>query len=49
MTAMRERASRWGGTVRVQDVPTGGTTVRLTVPVPSAVPTTEGASWTVTR
>jgi signal transduction histidine kinase len=49
MTAMRERASRWGGTVRVQDVPTGGTTVRLTVPVPSAVPTTEEASWTVTR
>jgi signal transduction histidine kinase len=49
MTAMRERASRWGGTVRVQEVPTGGTRMRLTVPVPAAVPTTEGASWTVTR
>jgi signal transduction histidine kinase len=49
MTGMRERASRWGGTVRVQEVPAGGTRVRLTVPVPAAVPTTDGASWTVTR
>jgi signal transduction histidine kinase len=49
MTGMRERASRWGGTVRVQEAPEGGTTVRLTVPVPAAVPTTAGASWTVTR
>jgi signal transduction histidine kinase len=49
MTAMRERASRWGGTVRAQEAPGGGTRVRLTVPVPAAVPTTGGASWTVTR
>ena len=49
MTAMRERAARWGGTVRVQEVPTGGTRMRLTVPVPAAVPTTEGTPWTVTR
>jgi signal transduction histidine kinase len=49
MTGMRERASRWGGTVRVQEVPTGGTVVRLTLPVPAAVPTAAGASWTVTR
>jgi signal transduction histidine kinase len=49
MTAMRERAARWGGTVRVQEVPTGGTRMRLTVPVPAAVPTTEGAPWAVTR
>ena len=49
MTGMRERASRWGGTVRVQEVPSGGTRVRLTVPVPAAVPTTEGESWTLPR
>jgi signal transduction histidine kinase len=49
MTGMRERAARWGGTVRVQEVPTGGTRMRLIVPVPAAVPTTDGASWTVTR
>jgi nitrate/nitrite-specific signal transduction histidine kinase len=48
MTAMRERAARWGGAVRVQEVATGGTTVRLALPVPAAVPTT-GASWAVTR
>jgi signal transduction histidine kinase len=40
MTAMRERAARWGGAVRVQEVPAGGTRVRLTLPVPSAVPAT---------
>jgi signal transduction histidine kinase len=40
MTAMRERAARWGGTVSVHEVPTGGTAVRLDVPVPSTVPTT---------
>jgi signal transduction histidine kinase len=49
MTGMCERASRWGGTVHVQEVPTGGTRVRLALPVPAAVPTTEGTSWTVTR
>jgi signal transduction histidine kinase len=49
MTGMRERASRWGGTLRVQEVPTGGTRVRLTLPVPAAVPTAAGGSWTVTR
>jgi signal transduction histidine kinase len=38
MTAMRERAARWGGAVRVQEIPAGGTRVRLTLPVPSAVP-----------
>ena len=48
MTAMRERAARWGGTVRVQEVPTGGTRVRLALPVPAAVPTTAGESWTMT-
>jgi signal transduction histidine kinase len=48
MTAMRERAARWGGAVRVQDVATGGTRVRLSLPVPTVVPTTATARWTVT-
>jgi len=49
MTAMRERAARWGGSVRVQELSAGGTGVRLTLPVPAAVPTTAGTSVTVTR
>ena len=49
MTAMRERAARWGGAVRVHDVATGGTKVRLSLPVPTAVPTTATAPWTATR
>ena len=48
MTAMRERAARWGGAVRVQEVPAGGTAVRLGVPVPPTVPTTVQARATVT-
>ncbi|WP_233495682.1 GAF domain-containing sensor histidine kinase [Geodermatophilus sp. TF02-6] len=47
MTVMCERAARWGGTVRVHEVPTGGTRVRLTLPVPSAVPTPT-THWTAT-
>ena len=47
MTAMRERAARWGGTVRVQEVAAGGTRVRVAVPVPAAVPTAAGESWTM--
>jgi signal transduction histidine kinase len=47
MTAMRERAARWGGVVRVQDVPAGGTRMRLSLPVPIALPTTT-TPWTVT-
>ena len=46
MTAMRERAARWGGNVRVGEVPAGGTSVRLAVPVPSTVPTTVPAGGT---
>jgi signal transduction histidine kinase len=48
MTAMSERAARWGGAVRVQEGPAGGTAVRLEVPVPSAVPTTATAPAAVT-
>jgi signal transduction histidine kinase len=48
MTAMRERAARWGGAVRVREVPAGGTRVRLTLPVPAAVPATTTARRTAT-
>jgi signal transduction histidine kinase len=49
MTAMRERAARWGGAVRVREIPTGGTRVLLTLPVPAAVPaTTTTPRWTAT-
>ncbi|WP_245887925.1 sensor histidine kinase [Geodermatophilus tzadiensis] len=40
MTVMRERASRWGGTVRVLQPASGGTCVRLTLPLPASVPAT---------
>jgi signal transduction histidine kinase len=40
MTVMRERAARWGGTVRVRQPASGGTSVRLTLPLPSSVPAT---------
>ena len=46
MTAMQERGARWGGTVRVQEVPAGGTRVRLGLDVPTVLPTTDGARWT---
>jgi nitrate/nitrite-specific signal transduction histidine kinase len=40
MTVMRERADRWGGTVRVRQPPTGGTSVRLALPLPTSLPAT---------
>jgi signal transduction histidine kinase len=46
MTVMRERAARWGGAVRVRQPATGGTSVRLGLPLPTslpATPTTDGA------
>ncbi|MCA0145334.1 GAF domain-containing sensor histidine kinase [Blastococcus sp. LR1] len=39
MTAMQERASRWGGVVRVRDLPSGGTRVQLTLPLLASLPT----------
>jgi signal transduction histidine kinase len=39
MTAMRERAARWGGVVRVRDTPGGGTRVQLTLPLLTSLPT----------
>jgi signal transduction histidine kinase len=38
MTVMRERASRWGGAVRVRQPATGGTSVRLNLPLPTSLP-----------
>jgi signal transduction histidine kinase len=40
MTAMRERAARWGGVVRVRRLATGGTRVHLALPLPPSLPTT---------
>jgi signal transduction histidine kinase len=38
MTVMRERAARWGGTVRVLKPAAGGTCVRLGLPLPTSLP-----------
>ncbi|TFV48462.1 histidine kinase [Blastococcus sp. TF02A_35] len=39
MTAMRERAARWGGVVRVRGLSPGGTRVHLTLPLLPSLPT----------
>jgi signal transduction histidine kinase len=41
MTVMRERAARWGGVVRVRRTDGGGTSVRLTLPLPTPAPVTD--------
>ena len=38
MTVMRERASRWGGAVRVRQPAGGGTSVLLSLPLPTSLP-----------
>ncbi|MEU1180089.1 ATP-binding protein [Streptomyces sp. NPDC005820] len=38
LTTMRERAERWGGTMRIRSRAGGGTTVRVVVPLPVQVP-----------
>jgi PAS domain S-box-containing protein len=38
MTVMRERAARWGGAVRVRRRDGGGTSVLLTLPLPTSLP-----------
>lgn len=40
MTVMRERAARWGGAVRVRQPAAGGTSVRLSLPLPTSLPAT---------
>jgi signal transduction histidine kinase len=47
MTVMRERAERWGGTVRVRQPAAGGTTVRLTLPLRTSLPAAPTADRTV--
>jgi signal transduction histidine kinase len=47
MTVMRERAARWGGAVRVRQPATGGTSVRLTLPLPTSLPATPATGTTV--
>jgi signal transduction histidine kinase len=39
MSVMRERAVRWGGAVRVRQPATGGTSVRLSLPLPTSLST----------
>jgi PAS domain S-box-containing protein len=48
MTVMRERAARWGGAVRVRQPSAGGTSVRLTLPLPTTVPATPATGTEVT-
>ncbi|MCW2579206.1 MAG: putative domain S-box protein [Blastococcus sp.] len=47
MTVMRERAARWGGAVRVHQPARGGTSVRLTLPLPTSLPATRAGSLEV--
>jgi signal transduction histidine kinase len=48
MTVMSERAARWGGAVRVRQPATGGTSVRLTLPLPTSVPARPATDLEVT-
>ena len=47
MTVMQERADRWGGTVRVRDLPSGGARVQLTLPLLTSLPTTPPENRTI--
>jgi len=38
MALMQERASRWGGVVRVRDLPSGGARMQLTLPLLTSLP-----------
>ena len=38
MTVMQERAARWGGVVRVRDLPAGGVRMQLTLPLLTSLP-----------
>jgi signal transduction histidine kinase len=48
MAVMQERAARWGGVVRVRDLPSGGARMQLTLPLLTSLPTTSSANRTVT-
>jgi signal transduction histidine kinase len=47
MTVMRERAARWGGAVRVRQPSAGGTSVRLSLPLPTSLPVTAATDMEV--
>jgi signal transduction histidine kinase len=47
MTVMRERAARWGGAVRVRQPTAGGTSVRLSLPLPTSLPATPATGMKV--
>ena len=47
MTVMRERAARWGGAVRVRQPAAGGTSVRLSLPLPTSLPATPATGMEV--
>jgi signal transduction histidine kinase len=44
LTSMRERAERWGGTLRVRQRSPKGTTVRAVIPLPVSVPHARAAA-----
>jgi signal transduction histidine kinase len=44
MTVMRERAARWGGAVRVRQPAAGGTSVFLSLPLPTSLPATDAVT-----
>jgi signal transduction histidine kinase len=47
MTVMQERAARWGGVVRVRDVPSGGARMQLTLPLLTSLPAASSGNPTV--
>ncbi|HEV7187540.1 MAG TPA: GAF domain-containing protein [Blastococcus sp.] len=46
MAVMQERAARWGGVVRVRDLPAGGVRMQLTLPLLSSLPAATSGNWT---
>jgi signal transduction histidine kinase len=46
MTVMQERADRWGGVVRMRDLPTGGARVQLILPLVTSLPTSSATNRT---
>jgi signal transduction histidine kinase len=47
MAVMQERAARWGGVVRVRDLPSRGARMQLTLPLLSSLPATSSDDRTV--
>jgi signal transduction histidine kinase len=46
MAVMQERAARWGGVVRVRDLPAGGARMQLTLPLLTSLPAAASGTWT---